>query len=241
MYIQRRGVTRVAWGARFPGRQITIGEPKRPNNVISYLSNTLHLLPKDLRFEHESPNLLFTPRAIQPRYATNWMVLDFIVTFALTLLLHFLDLIFPTGLAKFVGPIVCRPELRIWDKWILLGLTGSDVCNFKYPFFCLVENFTRKISLKTWEYWWDYCIECTNLFASLPLVLKITWNTRYTHRIFYCCVIFMFPFDWPSLSLWNVLVEYRRIFRHTLLLEVKFRIGKLLFAHKWYCFFYNII
>jgi len=39
-------------GAQFPGRQITMGAPKRPNNVTSTFFNTVHSLRKELSFEH---------------------------------------------------------------------------------------------------------------------------------------------------------------------------------------------
>ena len=70
------GVTRRSKGGaihRAPnhcsGRRMTAGAPKSPNNATSTFFNTVHLLSKDLRFEHV-PNLLFAPGAIQPSYAT---------------------------------------------------------------------------------------------------------------------------------------------------------------------------
>jgi len=48
-------------GEQFPGRR------KSPNNVTSSFY-TVHLLSKDLRFEHRDANLL-APGAIKPRYA----------------------------------------------------------------------------------------------------------------------------------------------------------------------------
>ena len=54
----RRGVTR---GTKFPGRWITTGAPKSPNNVASTFFNTVHLLPKDLRFEHWGAKLASCP------------------------------------------------------------------------------------------------------------------------------------------------------------------------------------
>ena len=53
----RRGVTRGQLGAipRVPNhygqRLMTAGAPKSPNNVTSTFFNTVHLLPKDLKFE----------------------------------------------------------------------------------------------------------------------------------------------------------------------------------------------
>ena len=53
-----RGVTRGEREAQFPGRQITMGAPiycgalKSPNSVTSTFFNTVHLVPKDLRFKH---------------------------------------------------------------------------------------------------------------------------------------------------------------------------------------------
>jgi len=38
--------------------------PKNPNKVTSTFFNTVHLLPKDLRFEHGVPNLLPAQGAI---------------------------------------------------------------------------------------------------------------------------------------------------------------------------------
>jgi len=51
------------------GRGMTAGPPKSPNNVISTFFNTVHLLSKDLRFEHgdakivshSAPSSLVTP------------------------------------------------------------------------------------------------------------------------------------------------------------------------------------
>jgi len=42
---------------------MTARAPKSPNNVTSTIFNTVHLVPKNLRFEHEAPNLLL-PRAL---------------------------------------------------------------------------------------------------------------------------------------------------------------------------------
>ena len=57
-------------GTQFQGRRITMvalnhcggaewlrGAPKSPNNVTSTFLNTVHLLPKDLKFEHGGPKL----------------------------------------------------------------------------------------------------------------------------------------------------------------------------------------
>jgi len=42
----------------FPGRRITAGSMKIPNNVSITFLNTVHLLPKDLRFEHGGAKLI---------------------------------------------------------------------------------------------------------------------------------------------------------------------------------------
>jgi len=52
-----------------PGRRITVGAPKSPHIITSTFLNTANLLPKDLRFEHGAPNLLFAPNPIWLRYA----------------------------------------------------------------------------------------------------------------------------------------------------------------------------
>ena len=44
-------VTSGASEAQFPGRRITMGAPKSPDNVTNTFFNAEHLLPKDLRFE----------------------------------------------------------------------------------------------------------------------------------------------------------------------------------------------
>jgi len=72
--IMIEGVTRGARGAQFPGRRITMGapnycgrrrmtarSPKSPNIVTSTFFNTVHLLPKDLRFEHGGAKLASCP------------------------------------------------------------------------------------------------------------------------------------------------------------------------------------
>ena len=46
---------------QFPGRWITAGAPKSLNNVTSTFFNTVHLLPKDLRFEHGGAKLASFP------------------------------------------------------------------------------------------------------------------------------------------------------------------------------------
>jgi len=42
---------------------MTAGALKSPNNVASTFFNTVHLLPKDVSFEHGSAKLAFLPRA----------------------------------------------------------------------------------------------------------------------------------------------------------------------------------
>jgi len=48
-------------GHNYPGAESLRGAPKSPNNVISTFFNTVHLLPKDLRFEHGSTKLASCP------------------------------------------------------------------------------------------------------------------------------------------------------------------------------------
>jgi len=68
------GVTRGVKGAHFPGRRVTMwrqitvggaewlrGAPKSPNDVTSTFFNTVHLLPKDLSFEHGGAKLASCP------------------------------------------------------------------------------------------------------------------------------------------------------------------------------------
>jgi len=43
------------------GSQTTVGAPKSLNNVTSTSFNTVHLLPKDVRFEHGSAKLASCP------------------------------------------------------------------------------------------------------------------------------------------------------------------------------------
>jgi len=65
-----RSVTRGARGRNSPsaeslwGRETTAGgteSPKSPNSVTSTLFNTVHLLPKDLTFEHGGAKLASCP------------------------------------------------------------------------------------------------------------------------------------------------------------------------------------
>jgi len=51
----------VTRGARFPERRITAGASKSPNSVASIFFNTVHLLLKDLVFEHGGARLVFCP------------------------------------------------------------------------------------------------------------------------------------------------------------------------------------
>ena len=73
-YVRGRNDGRARW-AQIPGRQITLGAPnycsgaewllgalKSPNNVTSTFFSAVHLLPKDLRFEHEGAKLASCPR-----------------------------------------------------------------------------------------------------------------------------------------------------------------------------------
>ena len=63
----------VMRGAQLPGaeslwgRKILAGGPKIPKNVTSTFSNTVYLLPKDLRFEHGDAKLASCPG----RYLTS--------------------------------------------------------------------------------------------------------------------------------------------------------------------------
>jgi len=59
--------------AQRPGRRISGGALKSPDNVASTFFNTVHLLPKDLRFEHRAPNL-FLSRA-PPNLGTPMMTM----------------------------------------------------------------------------------------------------------------------------------------------------------------------
>jgi len=56
-----RGVTRGARGT-IPWTPNHCGGPKSYNNVISTSLNTVHLLPKDFRFEHGGANLVSCSR-----------------------------------------------------------------------------------------------------------------------------------------------------------------------------------
>jgi len=62
-----QGRTEGARGALFPGRRITMGAPtqgggaEKSNNVTSTSFNTVHLLPKDLRFEHGGAKFVSCP------------------------------------------------------------------------------------------------------------------------------------------------------------------------------------
>jgi len=55
----------VPWGPNHRGgADSPRGAPKKPNNVTSTFFNTVHLLRKDLRFEHEGAKFLIVPGAI---------------------------------------------------------------------------------------------------------------------------------------------------------------------------------
>jgi len=57
-----RGVTRGAQGGlHSPGAEWLPGAPKSPNNVVITCFNTVHLLPKVLRFEHGGAKLASCP------------------------------------------------------------------------------------------------------------------------------------------------------------------------------------
>jgi len=63
-----RDVTREARGKQFPsakslrGALNDCGAPKIPNNVTSTFFNTVHLLPKNIRFKHGGTKIAFCPR-----------------------------------------------------------------------------------------------------------------------------------------------------------------------------------
>jgi len=48
----------------YGGAESLCGALKSPDNATSTFFKTVHLLPKDLRFEHWAPNLLLAPGAI---------------------------------------------------------------------------------------------------------------------------------------------------------------------------------
>jgi len=50
------------------GRRITAGVAENLNSITSAFFNTVHLLPKDLRFEHGGAKLASAPGAIQLRF-----------------------------------------------------------------------------------------------------------------------------------------------------------------------------
>jgi len=54
-YVPQRGVTRGGKGGTIPRA------PKSPNNVTRTFFNTIHLLPKDIRFEHGGAKLACCP------------------------------------------------------------------------------------------------------------------------------------------------------------------------------------
>jgi len=65
-YVQGRneGGTIPQPSNHYEGAEWLQGAPKSPNNVTCTFFNTLHLLPKKLRFEHGAPNLLLATCAI---------------------------------------------------------------------------------------------------------------------------------------------------------------------------------
>jgi len=50
--------------AQFPGHRITAGAQKIPTMSWALFFKTVHLLPKDLGFEHGAANLFLAPGAI---------------------------------------------------------------------------------------------------------------------------------------------------------------------------------
>jgi len=53
-----------------PGRLITTGGASNPNSITSAFFNTVHLLPKDLRFEHAGAKVASCPGRHLTRYAS---------------------------------------------------------------------------------------------------------------------------------------------------------------------------
>jgi len=53
-----------------PGRLITTGGASNPNSITSAFFNTVHLLPKDLRFEHAGTKVASCPGRHLTRYAS---------------------------------------------------------------------------------------------------------------------------------------------------------------------------
>jgi len=51
-------------GAQSPGRRVSAGTPDSPSNVTNAFSNSVHLLPKDLRSNTGASNLLLAPGVI---------------------------------------------------------------------------------------------------------------------------------------------------------------------------------
>ena len=56
-----RGVTRAVRVAQFPGRRINMGGAENPNSITSAFFNAMHLIPKDLRFEHGGAKVASCP------------------------------------------------------------------------------------------------------------------------------------------------------------------------------------
>ena len=61
------GVTSWQGGHNYPDAESLRGARKRPKNVTSSFFNTIHFLPKDLRFEHGSAKFTSCPG----RYLTS--------------------------------------------------------------------------------------------------------------------------------------------------------------------------
>jgi len=56
----------------YGGAQLLLRAPKCPNNITSTFLNTVHLLQRDLSFEHwGAPDLLLTPDPIKPRFTPD--------------------------------------------------------------------------------------------------------------------------------------------------------------------------
>jgi len=59
-----RGVTMGTRGAQFLGPEITEKDAEKGQNVTSTFFKTVHLFPKDLRFEHGGAKVASFPGAI---------------------------------------------------------------------------------------------------------------------------------------------------------------------------------
>jgi len=72
-----RGVTKGGTISRAPNHW---GTPKSPNNGTNTFFNTVHLIPKELRFEYGGAELASCPGATQLRYAPDYEQMNLIQT-----------------------------------------------------------------------------------------------------------------------------------------------------------------